>query len=789
MIRFPNEPTPAQATTGLRSLRNFLLRNRAVFVAVPLLVLGLTAALVYLAPPVYESSTSVRIDENRSNVPILDALQTISSGSQISTEMEVLESRSLAEQVVDSLGLQLSVRSPRRLQRTRLLDAVKVDPAAPEEEIRLERRDARGFEADLDGRAPVSVVPGRPFRIGGVTATLTRAALEHPTIVLHVTPFQDAVKSLRDALTVDRPDHDASIVVLRYKDHDRRLARAVPNVLAARFIAWRQSNLSTQARSTVRFLDEQIDTLQGQLAEAEDALRVFREQDHVIDPTSEAKADIERLADLEGQRDLAEAERAAMAQTLDSAVVAAQRSGDRSPYRSLIAFPSLLKSPAASELLRSLAEAEDARNQLLLRRTPDDPDVQRVTERVHQLEDQVHGITTTYLEGLTNQVSSLDGVLARFGTQLGRIPATQVRYARLERQASVLQEIFSMLEKRRKEAQIAAAVQDASVRVVDPAILALRPVWPKKGLSLALALVVGLTLSAGAAFTREHLDTTLHTREDLQTLTGMPVLGLIPRIGAPAANGNGGGHWRRPGRRAAPPSFASSLVARQAPTGPIAEAYRTLRTNITFSRPEQAPHTLVFTSPTPGDGKSTTAANLAITLAQQELRCLLIDADLRRGVLHRVLETTSEPGLADVLLGRATAAEVIHSIRLPGAASLDFMPRGFLAPNPAELLGSDRMRALLETLGADYDSILLDAPPLNLVTDAALLGTNADGVILVARAGASERGAVAYAVEQLAAVRAPALGAVLNDIDVRKEGYYGSYAPTSSYYAADRGGD
>jgi capsular exopolysaccharide synthesis family protein len=200
----------------------------------------------------------------------------------------------------------------------------------------------------------------------------------------------------------------------------------------------------------------------------------------------------------------------------------------------------------------------------------------------------------------------------------------------------------------------------------------------------------------------------------------------------------------------------------------------------------EPPRSLVFTSPTPGDGKSTSAANLAITLAQQGLRCLLVDADMRRGALNEAFKVRREPGLSNLVLGRAALESAVVQVDLGESGSLDFLPTGTVPPNPAELLASAEMQGLLERLTANYEMVILDAPPLTLVTDAALLGSYADGVVVVARAGTTDRGAVIYALEQLRAVRAPVLGVILNDVDQKKEQYYGSYSAGAhaSYYGS-----
>lgn len=753
----PNE------TIHLRELVHFTRRNLPLTIGIPVLVLLATAAFLTMATPVYEAEATLRIDEDRSNLALLDALRTLSSGSEIETEMEVLGSRSLAEHVVDSLDLNVEVRSPRGEPRAGILAGLSAGRDHVGAELRLER-DGNGFRlTGTGGIGPLRVAPGETVTAGAVAFVLAPAALEHEEIRLSVLPFQEAVKRFRRTLDIRRPNREADLVAIRYEGTDSILVPQVTNAITELFITSRDVVRRTQARSTVRFLERQLDTLSTQLLTAEEDLRRYQEGALVINPEAEAKAQVARLADLQAQRDMVNAEREALARLLDDL----QDSGAaraESPHRSLIAFPTLLRNMAAAELLGSLTEMENRRSELLSRRRAEDPDVAVLTARIEDMQQQLHGIGLTYLQGLSSHVASFDAGLEKFADQLERIPAREIRFARLRREAGVLEEIYSLLQTRLKEAQISAAVEDPSVRVVDPAIPPLEPVRPRPAFSLTLALFVGLAMGLGGAFVREHMDTTVRTREDLHRTTGgVPVLGLIPRIAAP----NGG-----------------RLVTARDPSSPVSEAYRALRTNIAFSRMEGMPRLLVLTSATPGDGKSTTAANLAATLAQQEGSCVLVDADMRRGALNELFGFEREPGLSDVLVGHSPIDRALRSVVLDSGAKLDFLPTGVLPPNPAELLGSERMKELLGALRQRYSAVILDAPPLNVVTDAAVLGTRADGVILVARAGRSERAAVGYALEQLESVRAPVLGTLLNDIDVKRDRYYGSYAPATSYYSA-----
>jgi len=794
-------PYPNQEPT-FQDTWHVLVRNRGLIAGCTALVIALSALWAYTTTPIYEGSTSIRIDEEKSQVPVLQALQQLSTGSDLVTEMEVLKSRTLSENVVDSLALRAVVTRPTGVERGYLFGALRVADRAPVGGFDF-IRSANGKYRVVNrrtGNSPGSVTPGEELTADGVTFALRSFASNYPKISLDVVAEQSAVKQLREALTVNRPSRTANVVVVRYEDSDRGLVREVPNVLADRFISHRREVQKTEARSVARFLRQQLDTLSLQLTAAENTLQTFREGAQVVNLPAEGEAQVSRLANLQGERSSLNAERVALGALLADVRAAAARQGpdEPSPYRRMLAFPTLFKNPNTNETLRALTELEGRRSELLVRRTPKDPDVIALASRIKELEQQLQTVGETYLQGLTSQVAALDATLALFGTQLQKIPAKEVEFARLERRPKILEEIFTLLQTRLKEAEITEAAEDPTVRVVDAAILPINPVRPNRGLVISMAALLGLMLSIGAAFAREMMDQTVHTKEDVQAFTGTVVLGLIPRIPRGASDLRGptvamNRLLGRPAGQLAAPSRAGTalsagqewlserLVTGADPSSPVSEAYRSLRTNITFARPDQVSKTLVFTSPMPGDGKTTSAANLAITLAQQGVRILLIDGDLRRGVLNTVFGTSREPGLSNVLLGVAHLENAVRAIDLGENGSLDFLSTGTLPPNPAELLGSQKMRKLLSELEDKYDAVIIDSPPLNVVTDAAVLGTVADGVVLIARAGVTEKSALLYAVEQLGNVHAPLLGAVLNDVDFESNRYYGLYGKYGYY--------
>jgi capsular exopolysaccharide synthesis family protein len=799
----PPSPQPqAEDSLSLRYLWSVIVRNRSLVLGCLLVTPAVSLILAFLITPVYESAASIRIDEKKSGIPVLEALTSLTDqGSQLSTEMEMLRSRVLAEETVDSLALQVSVTTPfhlfgtlyiaapRREPRSEILSQVKASRGAGPTRYRLVRQDSERYAVTEGSTAkPIRLIlAGETISLGNIQFTLAPSALRHEVIQLDVAAFGKTVTRLRSALTIRRPQREANFVTVRYQSPDAQLTSAVPNALAAKFLSLRNQITKTEARSTVKFLREQIDTLSKQLASTEDALRAFREGNRVVSLSAEATVRVTELTRLQAERNAKESERAALQRALDEARQVSARNGSdsASAYRRLIAFPTLITT-SASQSLQALNEAENQRAVLLQRRTREDRDVQVQSARIRELEQQLSANVQTYLSGLRSQIASMDAELAQFNQQLEKIPSKEMQYVRLERQNKVLADIYMLLETRLQEAQIAQAVEDSRVRVVDAALFPLKPIKPNRLQYLELGMIVGLLIGVVLAVVRESIDRAVHTPEDMTQLAGVASLGLIPHIETTVrsltAGNNGTGVGVGVSR-----GIGERIVMIRNPRDPVTEAYRSLRTNITFARTDAPIKILVFTSPTPGDGKSTTAANLATTLAHQGLRVILLDGDMRRGTLHQVFDIAREPGLSNILIGHATVTECVQEVNLGDLGVLDIVPAGPFPPNPSELFGSARLMELLDDLQARYDMVIFDSPPVNLVTDAAVLGTKAGGVILIGRAGKTDKGAIAFAAQQLRNVRAPLLGTVLNDFDFRRDIRYSSYGSPGYYYYASYG--
>jgi polysaccharide biosynthesis transport protein len=794
----PGKPAHGAGGSALRNPGGVVRRNALLIIGCTAVLVGATAYFTSRMIPVYQAATSIRIDEKQSQLPALDILR-LTSGTELDTEMEMLRSRSLAEEVADSLHYQVQLVAPVGETRDAMFASIEVSRDATGGQYQLNRQADgrfRVFDAVTDSMLG-DVGAGGKLSLGGAQVQLAPAASQYESVQFLVLPFEDAVAMLEGLLVVSRPSREASLVQVSVEGTDAPLVRDVANLLTTRFIEGRRNVLQSETRSTVTFLREQLVKLSEQLRGAEDTLRVFREREQIVSLKDEASTGVTQLADVRAQRNAIEAERAALTQFLADArsPSAARRPDGSSPYRDLAAFPTLLRNSATVNLLGTLSATEASRAELLPNATPRDPDLQTLDRRRRELEAQLEAICTTYLRGLGNQVAALDSTIATSERRLDQVPRRELRYARLDRDAKSLEEIVTMLQSRLKEAEIAQAVSDPSVRLVDPALLPSYPIRPNLSLNLALAGVAGLMLGLMAAFLREYQDKSVHTRRDVLFATGAPVLGLIPHT-------RHLGRWSRrsrtrtaPRQIPAPASARRTQVARRHASratdvdrlllpgtdrqAPLAEANNSLATNLAFARPDSQLQLLVVTSPSPGDGKTTTAINLAITLAERGRKTLLIDADLRRGMVSMMLGLERAPGLSTALLTEVDYRGLVQRVDLEAGAHLDVLTTGALPENPAILLASPRALGLLQALRDEYDVIVMDTPPVNAAGDAAMLGTSCDGVLIVARAGVTNSQALAFTMEQLHAVHAPVLGGILNDIDFARDiTYDGTYRYT-----------
>ena len=808
-----NPPLLPPAAAGGRTLRDFwsiVLRNRWILVGVPLLAIGLAALVTHLQTPIYESEATIEIHDGErqsgalaelSRVPGLGALGS-SVGPSVQTEIALLKSRSVAQAVVDSLALQVALLEPNR-PRSAVLEIINAPPATWEAVFDFELQDDSSYvvRTAADGgeraRVPTRVHIGESFSLGGTTLALAPAlsadSPEH--IQVAVQPYRATVNAVQRQLEVTEVMAGTQILSIRYQSPDPVLAAAVPNAVTESFIEYKTRTSRSDARNTIEFLQNQIASYRAQLADIEQALQSFREEGRIINLPVQGAEQVRQLTEVRAKRDQLAAERQSLGSLLERASGTPSYPDGPSPYRQLAAYPTFLSNGAIQTIISTLITLENQRAELLVRRTSASIDVQAIDQRIRELEQQLNNTTRDYLASLDRQIESSDRLLARFDTELQAVPLRELEFARLTREQELLNEVYTSLQTQLKDAEVREASTPAVVRRLDAALVPEQPARPRPLLNLAMAAVIGSMLAVGIIVLREGVDNRVHTQQDVVSVaTGRPVLGLIPPSEAAPESRILKRSLRFPAGRngqvsagAYAPGPPMRLVTQVAPMSPASEAYRALRTSLTRLRARNNVQVVVITSAMPGEGKSTSSANLAVAYAQQGIRTLLIDGDLRAGTLDQLFAVHREPGLSEVLRSLASVPEVLRTVDVGNAANpLHLLLAGDTPRNPSELLESKRMRELMAVLRQQYEVILCDAPPANLVTDAAILTSYADATLLVTRSGHTSAHALSHAIAQLDQIDIPVAGIVLTDAAEANHPYY---AGIGSATGADHGSD
>ena len=417
---------------------------------------------------------------------------------------------------------------------------------------------------------------------------------------------------------------------------------------------------------------------------------------------------------------------------------------------------------------RDAVTAEAARDSTLVTVTVQDGDPQRAADlanaiaaqmiaasgTVYGKNSQVEGFISSQTEATQLQIEETQAEIDRLTALPLRTSAQDQQLAALNVQVANLRQSYAAL------VQLSGSSANA-LTVVDPATPPREPSSPRVLLSTLLAALVGLLIALGIAYTLEYLDDTVKSSEDVEAATGLATLGTVIKM-----KGAGGR------------SEIYRLATLLYPRGPAAEAYRTLRTNLEFAAVDEPVRTLLVTSSIPGEGKTTTASNLAVAYAQAGRRVILLDADLRKPGVHKVFDLPNATGLTSLL--RTDDVAIDDVARATEEERLQVITTGMLPPNPAELLGSNRMQTILERLVAATDLVIVDSPPLQAVTDAAILSAITDGTLLVIDAERTRRGAAGHGREALAKADARVLGVALNRISARAGSNYVYY----DYYGA-----
>jgi capsular exopolysaccharide synthesis family protein len=529
-----------------------------------------------------------------------------------------------------------------------------------------------------------------------------------------------------------------------------------------------------------RFLERKLVELKQRLEISEVALNAYRRDTGMVSLDGNENIVVDRLATLNDL--LAQAEAVRIKREAEV------RGGDRGDPS---AIPEVAQNPLIQALEHELGTLEADYVSLSAQFKPTYPAVKsaraRLEEMQHRLDAEVQRIVGTLQSAYLMAVEEENRLREQLETQKGKaleLKDASVRYAILKRETDSHRGLYESILDRVKELGIAATAQSSNVSIVEPPVTPSQPSSPKPLALMLLALVGGLGSGVAFVLGRDAIDSSLDTPEEVEQLLRVPSLGVIPdlaklptnkdkRVRAPDANTLVADDVRLPSLPAeAPHRLSAEAVA------VLAEAYRTFRTGILFSRADSPPKVLLLSSALPFEGKTTTVLNLAIAFHEQGKRVLVIDADLRMPKCHNGLRLEQGEGLTEILTGQRQTSEVIQQTYRDG---LDLISAGTRPPNPTELLGSKAMVAVLEQAARDYDHVLIDTPPVMAVSDAVVLAPQVEGTVLVLKAHSTPRQVVERAEARLRRARAKLLGVLFNGFDARQDSYATSYG--GKYYA------
>lgn len=580
--------------------------------------------------------------------------------------------------------------------------------------------------------------------------------------------YKDDFPRARDelaAMLISAPIPESQLIKVSLSTRNRKDAKLILDELARLYLEGTRTEMSSQDRESLKRLKETLDALRRDLEVKQLEIARFRESASAPQLETERERTGYNISQLSLELSKLQVEAAGVQTQLNQL---------RSPGSEQAALTAeariIIEADPVLRFWRQQVEALDIeimvsrkqfgeghRNSPLLTARRDltyEKEVARREELIDELRNRQLETLTQRLAELTAQQSRLQEQLAEYEARQRDVDKNLLKFSTMQAEEQRLAREVEQVGMRVREAEHAArdAAGRAGMQLAQGAIEAVKPSRPDLVFYLGGGFVLALLGSVGLAFLRELTDTAVRTPLDLTRYAQVPVLGSIPRIDDEEADVEDIEH-----------------ATRLAPNSLVAEAFRRVRTNLLFSGPPESQRCLLVTSPRPNDGKTAVAINLAVTLAQNNQRVLLIDCNFRRPAIRNAFANARAEGLCNILIGRGRLEDFVTRTELP---NLDVLSSGPMPPNPADLLGSVYMRDLIAAALQRYDRVVLDGPPTLLITDALVLATMVDGVIMVARAVNSSRGALRRAREQLESINARVVGAILNGVQARPGGYF-----------------
>jgi polysaccharide biosynthesis transport protein len=746
---------PMNADEDGRHLRDYwkAVRKRFWLIAgLGLLITALATIMLLRRHNVYEATARVQVDLETVNPLVSSKNNSVVVNNQVNdpayfnTQLQILTGPGLLRRAVKTLDLEHNNTFVNKMNRRPLWK-------------NLERL------VGLNGSEPTASNPSaNEIPVAPVNGNHESEEAEHLASFVDTLQHDLKVEPVKETRLTNK---ETRLIEISYASGDPALAAKIVNTIADTFAAANLEKKTRTGEASGDFLQKRIAELQTQIREGEQKLISYGNSNQILslDPTQNTVVDRlvglnKQLLEAENDRKLAEAAYR-VAQAPGAASALAQENAKN-----------------IDDAEQKLTELQQRRAQLLVDNTEKWPEVKEVDEQIATLQSKIDemsnraiSVVVTNLKTRYDQAAAREAALrSSFNQQRGETLTQNeaaINYHIIQQEIETNKNLLDGLLQRSKENDVALAGTPNNINVVDYAITPHEPVGPHRLLGITLAFLISLVFGACLAIFLEYFDNTVRSTDDVEQKLGLPALAVIPSVG-----GLGGrrlfGRKTNQGRAVARPALLLNADVRLT----VTEAYKQLRTSILLSTAGHAPKLLLVTSANPSEGKTTTAVNTAISLAQTGARVLVLDADLRRPMVHRIFELSNVAGLSTALSRDVNEQDLLALIESEAGTGLHLMTSGPIPPNPSELLGSRQMKEMLGILAPHFDHIVIDSPPITNVTDGVLLAAMVDGVILVVHGGQSSRELVRRTRQVLRGVGARIFGVVLNNVKQHDDDYY-----------------
>jgi capsular exopolysaccharide synthesis family protein len=596
-----------------------------------------------------------------------------------------------------------------------------------------------------------------------------------------------AVRSFQANLIVSR-EKDTRMVLVRYESTKPELAARAVNALVENYIEYNFRTKYDASRQATGWMEQRLDELKLKVEKSEQAMVDYERQNNIVNVDDKETVAEARLNSLNASLSAAQAERLSKESTYKMVQENEANVGFLAPPGSLL-----------NSLESKSVDLKQQLSAVVAQYGPTYPKALAIEDQMKDLnaliererKRAVDSIKGDY-EAASEREKSLAEAVSDQKVEVDKVNQLLIEHNLLKREFESNQQLYDSLLTHLKDANVSAGLRATNIHVIDKAVPQTTPVRPDRMRNIIFALAAGLGLGIGLALTREALDNSIKSAQEIEKLTDLPTLAIVPitHVGGDMSEGTAAGlKGLRPSSSESRAIAALSVIKK--PGAPISEAYRALRTSVLLSTADRPPQVLLVTSSQPGEGKTVTALNLALTMSQKGGRVLLVDADMRRPGIAKALKMTLDRGLSGVLTGAYDYdREMLYKI--DRADTLSLLSSGPIPPNPAELLCSMKMDGLIKKLREDFDHVIIDSPPVLPITDATILSNLVDGVLMVVECEMTTRAALSRACRVIEHAGGKILGTVLNKVDVRRDGYYGyryyhgyyTYS-NKSYYAED----